>query len=370
MSAVFFTIATKSYLAHARVLLERVKRYHPEAARCLVLVDKPEGFFDPDSEDFSIVQLSSIIPKRQFREMSGYYTAYELCNAAKPFAHEYFLARQGAAMTIYLDSDIFLLAPLETAIAEVGEHPFLITPHLLSPDLDFKEKELESIMIWCGIYNGGFIIVRSCDESLSFLEWWKKRLRFDCIHSFGLREVDQSWLNFAPALFPKARVSRNPALNIGYWNLFERQLSLDASQNILTRRQLAVFFHFSGWNYRKPEEVTRHRVTKHEMDADERAAWAFLSSSYTKLLYGAGVKQASGWPYSFDKAENGSQITAEMRRAFLELSRSGQVVQSIFENPSLYTTQIQDSKMPPKVLNRLFGIRKAVRQWFAVSEKH
>jgi hypothetical protein len=370
MSTLFFTIATKSYLAHARVLLERVKCHHPDGRRCLVLVDEPDGFFEPDREDFAIVQLSSIIPIEQFKEMSGYYTAYELCNAAKPFVHEYFLARQRAAVTVYLDSDIFLIGSLESAIAEVDEHPFLITPHLLSPDLDFKEEELELIMIWCGIYNGGFTIVRSCDESLSFLEWWKKRLRFNCIHSFGFREVDQSWLNFAPALFPKARVSGNPALNIGYWNLFERQLSLDETENVLAGRERAVFFHFSGWSYRKPDELTRHRVTKHKMNADERAAWAFLSNSYTKLLYGAGVEQAAGWPYSFDKAENGSQITAEMRRAFLELSRGGQVVQSIFENPSLYTTQIEHSAMPPKLRNRLFGIRKALRQWLAVSETH
>ena len=50
-----FTIASKNYLPHVRVLFSSLKEHHPDFGRYLILCDEVEGYFDPAAEDFTVI---------------------------------------------------------------------------------------------------------------------------------------------------------------------------------------------------------------------------------------------------------------------------------------------------------------------------
>jgi hypothetical protein len=139
-----------------------LSEFHPGLKFLVILVDNPDGYFVPTKEKFEIIQLSEILDPDWWPKVTGYYTAYELCNAAKPYVHEYLLTKRNFETTIYLDSDIYVLDSLEAALAELKNHSFVITPHLLKPDLFFSSEILEITLIWSGIFNGGFVVLRRC----------------------------------------------------------------------------------------------------------------------------------------------------------------------------------------------------------------
>lgn len=345
---VFFTIITKSYLAQARVLAAQLAEFHPNIKYLVFLVDNPDGYFEPKEEKFEIIQLSEILDPDWWPKVTGYYTAYELCNAAKPFAHEYLLKKKGFDCTVYLDSDIYILGSLQCAFDELEGHSFLITPHLIKPDISLSQEIIELGILWSGVFNGGFVAINFCDESLAFLEWWKNRLVWNCTHQRGFREVDQSWLSFAPVYYDNCKISKNPSLNIAYWNFHERNLILSEDEYVIAGDRKAVMLHLSGWDLNVPEKLTKYDVFIHKMNLAESRAWEFMSKRYFSLLNDAGVELFSTFPYSFDTANDGSIITPEMRKNYLrrlrEAIKNKEFLRSIFEYPEDYKEATKNAK--------------------------
>lgn len=350
---VFFTIITKSHLAQARVLAVQLAEFHPNIKFLVVLVDNPDGYFDPAKEKFEIIQLSEILDPDWWPKVTGYYTAYELCNAAKPYVHEYLLTKRNFETTVYLDSDIFVLGSLQCVLDEINGHAFLITPHLLDADLSFLQQRLEMILIWSGIFNGGFIVMRKCAEAQKFLEWWKRRLMEQCLHNYGFQEVDQSWLNFAPALFENCKISRNRGLNVGHWNLAERPLKLK-DRGVFTEDQQVLFLHFSGWDYREPFRISKFDFTTFQLSDSGMAAWEQEAKNYAKLLLECGIEETAHWPYSYGRDVYGHKITPEMRRKYWSVVTSGAVCDSVFDRPERYLAVLPEAPRN--------GVRRAMKE--------
>jgi len=93
------------------------------------------------------------------------------------------------------------------------QHDILLTPHLIEPNWDAEaigDNDLSASRT--GIFNLGFVAVRTSGEGARFAQWWNDRLLNWCYDDMphGLF-VDQRWCDHVPALFDKVKVVRDPA---------------------------------------------------------------------------------------------------------------------------------------------------------------
>ena len=64
-----FSIVSKNYLAYARVLFDSLKEIHPEYMRYLCLADSVGDYFEPEKENFELVEAARLgIP--HFQDMT------------------------------------------------------------------------------------------------------------------------------------------------------------------------------------------------------------------------------------------------------------------------------------------------------------
>ena len=101
-----------------------------------------------------------------------------------------------------------------------------------------------------GLFNTGLLAVGPSGSA--FLDWWVGWLARDCLRegSAGMW-VDQLWIDWAPIYFEHLIV-RDSSLNVGYWNLDERELSESDGTPTIDGAPLR-HFHFVGFDPRRPE---------------------------------------------------------------------------------------------------------------------
>lgn len=308
MTAAAFTIVAKNYLAFARVLMSSLRKWAPEMKRIVVLTDKPDGYFDPDGEDFEVI-LSEDLPIPLSRWFHFKYTILELSTAVKPYAVQHILERTGVERLLYFDPDIEIYAGLDPVLAPLGHQNIALTPHLTAPlDDDRRPGDLE--ILRSGTYNLGFLGLRRSEETDRFVRWWQGRLYDRCVVDLakGLF-VDQRWIDLAPGLFDGVAILRDPGLNVAYWNLAHRRIE-KAAEGYLVNGHRLRFFHFSGFDPDNPHRFSRHqdRFTLDDLgDARE------LALDYRNRLLQAGHADCKAWPYAYGAFSNGVPI-ADMGR--------------------------------------------------------
>ena len=373
-----FTIITKSYLAFVRVMAKELRTRHPEMPFYVFLADRPDGSFQPEQEPFAIIPLEEYFPAELMPTMTGYYTAYEFCNALKPFAHLHLAAKIGAERWFYLDSDIFVCGSFNSLFEELDGCSILLTSHILKPvALEISER-MELSFLRAGTYNGGFVGLKNTAVATAFLHWWQERLVWNCLSAEPGLEVDQSWLNFVPLLFPEVKVLKRPEVNVAYWNLHERELELDAVGDVRVAGTKIPFLHFSGWDWRDPEKISKwyypEDISKQGSSSlgSSAGAWHFLRDTYRQCLLDESVATTSAWPYSFGKSADGQDISPAMRRKFLNhcrVNRGQSPAINIFSNPELFRDPPPKPASPVSLMDastifcgallRALGLRKA-----------
>jgi hypothetical protein len=314
------TIITKSHLCYARTLTESVRQYHPEMPVYVLLADRVDGYFDPSQEPFELIQLEALPDQEALQQMCFYYTLFEFCCALRAWLHEYLWQHTQVEQWLFLDADTFVTHGLQPIFEQLSQHSVLINPHYQAwQNLD-GDDPLHQIVLRLGIYNGGFLGVRRCQDSAQFIPWFKSRLQKYCFDDLvpddprGLY-VDQRWLDFVPALFPNTGLLRHPGANLAHWNLWEHPLCLQDDGGITTNSQPLLFLHFSGWQIDQPEQVSRNswRYTQQSLPV-----WEKLAYRYRDRLLHHGHETTSRFPYAFGQFSTGEPIQPAMRRAYYE----------------------------------------------------
>lgn len=319
------SIVARNYLPQARVLASSWARYHPGAPLELLILDDVDGSVDDEDEPFVVVRPDELaMDEATWQEMAFIYEVTELATAVKPPLLELLRSRHGGAVA-YIDPDIEIFGPLDQAAALAGQHGIVLTPHMLEPMDDDNRRPSEQDILGCGVYNLGFICVG--DGSERFLEWWGQRLRYFAIVDFrSSLFTDQRWVDFVPGYFDFVAL-RNPAYNVGYWNLPERVLHEEAGGWYVDDEPL-VFFHYSGYEPERPWAISKHLGPDPRLLFSERPDVLALCRSYDAQLWSAGYGTDTS-EYWYNRLPNGIRVNSRMRRLY----RSALLYSASFDEP-------------------------------------
>jgi glycosyltransferase involved in cell wall biosynthesis len=307
--ATICTIIAKNYLAQARCLAESFFAHHHDGRMFVLLVDQPDGCFDPGVEPFTVV-MARELPIPTFMQMAFGYTVLELSTAVKPFFMEYLFDRYDLEHLIYLDPDIYCYRPLTPLLDSLRLHMVALTPHLLGP-LDDQRRPNELDILRVGAYNLGCIGVARSPDLQGFLRWWQRHLERDCVSdlSRGLF-VDQRWIDLVPSLFDGVAVVRDPGCNVAYWNLAQRHVTAGADGWTANGRPL-TFYHFSGLTLDDLRQISIHQNRYTLAQLPELGP---LLRHYHDRLQAHGLATARHWSYSYNVFANGVPIPQMARQ--------------------------------------------------------
>jgi glycosyltransferase involved in cell wall biosynthesis len=309
-----FTICSNNYVSMARVFVASYRRFHPEATIYLCLADAvlpDDGFYPEDCVVVSVEELD--IP--DIRSFLFRYDIMELNTAVKPFMFQY-LFRMGHDMVLYFDPDIQVFSRLDqilTLLRDGGS--FVLTPHLCAPAEGEAFPDDIGIMR-AGIYNLGFLGVRACDEAEAILAWWARRLEYQCIsdQNAGIF-VDQKFMDLLPGFADNARILRDPTVNIAYWNLPQRTLTVEGETWMVDGRPLG-FFHFSGFDPAKMDQLS-HWTLAFRGDAISPPL-ARLMRQYAEQLRANQHGSIPAGLYAYGRFSSGRRIPLIARKMFRE----------------------------------------------------
>jgi len=248
MKVLVYSSFTFSYLNRARVLFKTLRRFHPDWELVALITDTPpQGFdFDPSKEDFDRVVYAEDLGVPNFRSWLFKHDVVEVCTAVKgPFIHQ--ACAGGADVVMYLDPDTALLGSLQPLVEMLEKDDILLTPHLIDYNIDraaILDNDLSASRT--GIFNLGFVAIRTTGEGARFAKWWNDRLLEFCYDDMpnGLF-VDQRWCDHVPALFDKVKVVRDPGYNVASWNLSTRKLAVGKDGQITVNGAPLRFWHFT-----------------------------------------------------------------------------------------------------------------------------
>jgi glycosyltransferase involved in cell wall biosynthesis/SAM-dependent methyltransferase len=321
------TIVARNYVAHARVLARSFREFHPDGNCSVLVIDDPTGFIDPAEEPFELVTVEEIgLP--DVARMAAAYDVMEFSTAVKPWLLRHLLERPAVDSIVYLDPDIRIFAPLEEVERRIRSHDAVLTPHFDRPlPRDGRKPSEEDILI-AGAYNLGFIALRAGETADSLLDWWSERLENHCLNEPEVgRFVDQRWVDLAPGLWPNIDVLRDPTYNIAYWNLPTRSLEDDGKGGYLVDGGPLRFFHFSGFDPRRPMELSKHQ---NRIKVAARPPLTRICRQYAGELKDQGFTEAIEWPYGWDSLPNGLRLDRVARGEYRRAAESGAIEGSIF----------------------------------------
>lgn len=261
----FVTVCTTNHVPFARALRESVRRHHDDALMVVVVVDaRARHSVDPEG---AVILTGADIFGSDLDYYALKFNASELCCVAKPHALEYVLRNAPSTRLVYLDSDIYLFAPLEAMLTRLDRADFVITPHMFTPmpwPERFWERPSLGDVAHEGVFNAGMFALRRGEAAEQFVATWKSMVSAPgtFVSSENGGQTEQNAFNWLPCFADSVAILRDPSYNVAYWNLHERLLRSVSTEHgapqFTVNGQPLVAFHFSGFPRTDRTLLTRH----------------------------------------------------------------------------------------------------------------
>jgi glycosyltransferase involved in cell wall biosynthesis len=318
------TVCTRNHLFFARALVSSYRRHHLEAD-CHVVIADWDGR-DPEAVEISGAATLSgrALVGEDFDFLALKYSAADLCCALKPYGIEYLMRGGGYERILYLDSDIYVFAPLAAFEEHLARHDFVVTPHVVAPQAHperFWERPSLGDLAYAGVLNAGMAGMRVNSETRRFIETW--RLLVTAPGAFLATQggqMEQNAFNWVTCFAADVHVLQDTTYNVAYWNLHDRSLrwrGLDGPETEtwdVDGRPLSAY-HFSGYSPYAPRAVSRHDQ-RHSLFL--MPSLARLFEFYRRELERHGAEALRGLPYGFSAFPSGVPIDDRMRFVFKE----------------------------------------------------
>lgn len=324
MRVLCFSSFSFSYLNRARVLYQSLRKHHPDWHLVALMTDRtPDTFhFDVLDEPFDEVVWQDEL---DIDEVNGWlfkHDIVEICTAVKgPFLE--MATKRDFDAVIYLDPDTCLFNPLTPVLEKLEDFDIVLTPHLLEPeDERMAIIDNELCPMWAGVFNLGFVAIRTTGEGARFASWWAERLREFC-HDDPAKGlfVDQKWCDHVPVFFDKVHILKDPGYNTASWNVNQRKITIDEDGNVRANDSVLRFWHFTKLGPlgdTMTRRYARDQIVVYELWRWYREQVAVATSPGIPERYWAFARFADGTPIA---------------RAHRLLYREREDLQAAFPNP-------------------------------------
>ena len=309
------TIVASNYLAYARVLADSVFAHHSGASFVLLLIDDEERAVAVEDRRIDCRRLADLgLDQAEIQRLAGIYDVTEFATAVKPLLLRR-LVDEGRESVLYLDPDICVYAGLDDVSRLAEAHGIVLTPHTMQP-FPRDDFQIDGFFILsAGVYNLGFVAVGP--SARPFLDWWWKVTRRDALSDVSRNMfTDQRWIDFVPSFFEHT-ILKDPGYNVAYWNLHGRNLTFDGVR-YLVDGGLLRFFHFSGFDVDRPDQLSSHQGDRPRIVLRDRPVLARLCQEYSAALERAGIRSGKDRPYGWSHAACGLLMTTRIRRLYRE----------------------------------------------------
>jgi glycosyltransferase involved in cell wall biosynthesis len=313
------TIVAHNYLPQARILAQSFKKFHPDSAFYIVIVDRPIEARLVRSDDYQVVPITDIdFGTEGFGHMAAIYDVTEFATSVKPFALRQLVGVHDCVF--YIDPDIKIFASLLPLVEKTMEHGWSLTPHSMKPITRNEWQPTEQEIKAAGIYNLGYVGVTK--NSIEMLEWWGERLRRDCIIDVENQLfTDQRWIDMAVGIYP-VHIERTTSYNVAYWNLDHRRLWKDGDIYMVDDDVLR-FFHFSGYDPLAPHWISKYQLGRPRVLMSDNAITAELFVDYGDQMLAIRREIADSGTYGWRDVIPGVQWSKGIRRLLrLELMQA------------------------------------------------
>ena len=251
----------------------------------------------------------------------GIYDAYELACALRPSLIR-LLLEQGEV--VFTDTDTCFYAPVDDLAHAASEVGLVLIPQTARPAparVYFPLTEVEYRDVLNGFYNPGLFAVGSSGRA--FLDWWADWLARDCLRepSEGMW-TDQQWLDWAPVYFEHLIV-RDSSLNVGFWNLDEREIHELHGRPAIDGAPLR-HFHFAGFDPRRAGFLSTYReddirfIGRGWPPTPSPPVLTRLLQQYAQRLNESGVEELRDRPYDYDLSAGGRRLDRRERSIYRE----------------------------------------------------
>lgn len=286
------------------------RQHNPDGRFFLLLLDEPAT--QEDLAGWTVIRAEEMeLPDLPALRML--YTAYELSMALRPAFLLHVMRHHNAEKVIHVDADLYFTGSIAIVGDRLDEHSIMLTPSFLTPIPEDGRFPTDREFLAAGMYNGGFIGCRNCEETLRILTWLDARLKkYSFLRPEDNMFGDQRWLDLLPGLTDDLLILRDDTFNVAFWNLHERTVTAEDNRYFVNDKPMA-FFHFSGFRSGRPPILsvfqTRTELSKHP-------ALLQLCEEYQEQLLKSGHEQRKRESYLFDRFENGVAITPVIRRIY------------------------------------------------------
>jgi hypothetical protein len=129
-----------------------------------------------------------------------------------------------------------------------------------------------------------------------------------------MRFNEQRWLDFAPSLC-RTHVLRDRGVNVAYFNLHERPLSVVDGRIHAGDAPLRAF-HFSGYELSNPDVLCRYPGPRPRINLNNEPIVRQLCDNYRQAVLAEGEDAVSETPLFFDELPGGIEIDPTLREVF------------------------------------------------------
>jgi hypothetical protein len=306
-----YTSAACNYLPKVRLLLDSLRRFHPEMRLVLALSDRMP---DPEllrGEAWDEIMPAETLEIPDWERWAFTHNIVELSTAIKPFVLRRLLDRPDCAGVFYFDPDMVLFSRLDDLIGRLSGSDVLLTPHQNKPETGLAQViDNEICSLKFGTYNLGFVGVRASNTGKDFARWWSERVYYFCRDDIpnGLF-TDQRWIDLAPALFDGVQIVRSSRFNVAPWNLTTRHLDGDLSNGFRVDGEPLGFYHFTGF------DSGAHRIMVAKYCGTNPSAMS-LVDWYEGATSGLKDDPLSSQPWAFGRFSDGTPINRAHRLVF------------------------------------------------------
>src|ERR1700761_297584 len=302
------TIVSLNYLPYARTLCDSFLQQHPDIPFYVLIVDRPSPAVDLSRERFRPIWVEEL-GILDFPSVAFKFDILELNTNVKPTFLKRLLA-SGVDELVYLDPDILICSSISFIFDLLQSSSIVVTPHALSPN--DAAPAGESILLYSGVFNLGFIAVAKTEESLRFLTWWEDRcLTEGFVERRNGLFVDQKWINLVPCYYDHVMILKHPGCNVAYWNLHERTIAKDGQRWTANGGVPLVFYHFSGVSVDGGTVISKGYD---QFTLESLPVLAELFAFYRAQLLKNGVREVGKLQYAFAFYDNG-QFINKLHRA-------------------------------------------------------